>query len=280
MRVGIGPAGEAAQAAQAAVTRRTLLATLLPLLVTAPERAMAGGDRVTAQTVGIDVGSPLFDPRDPFGAEKGIVWGGRERCDPTDASCKQGGITDGSIGVQPAPATPEGLAVTDRIKFSVSIAGEASGELVLGLWRGAAPVSVDTFVQLARGTLAPAPGDAPASYERSVAVRVSKDRDVVLGQLKKQGGQTMLVAGQTRPKVVPVAAPLHSDANGVDHASAGLVSVRKGGGSFEFSLTSRSCPLLDKEWLVIGQVLEGMELVERLNTLPTNNYVCRPRRER
>lgn len=130
--------------------------------------------------------------------------------------------------------------------------------------------------QLTRGTLAPAEGDAPASYERSVMARVSKDREVVLGQLKKQGGQTMLIAGQTRPRVVPVAAPLHDDSNPITHDQAGLVSVRKGGGSFEFSISTRPAPSLDKDELVIGQVLEGMELVERLNILPTNNYNAGP----
>ena len=35
-------------------------------------------------------------------------------------------------------------------------------DLVLGLWRKAAPGSIEAFMQLARGSLAPAPGDAPA----------------------------------------------------------------------------------------------------------------------
>jgi len=221
------------------------------------------------------VGSPLLDPRDPFGADKGIVWGGRDRCDPTDAACQQGGVLDTST-VQPVPATPSGVEISDRVKFTVSIAGEVAGEMVVGLFRSAAPQSVDTFVQLARGTLATAPGDAPASYARSVAKRVSKDQEVVLGVLKQQGGQTMLIAGQTRPKVVPVAALPADDANTLSHDAAGLVSMRKGGGSFEFSITTRASPNLDKELLVVGQVLEGMELIERLNTLPTNNYNSGP----
>ena len=313
----------------AELTRRAIIALPLLFATNQPLSALAASERVTAQSVGIDVGSPLFDPRDPFGAEKGIVWGGRDRCDPTDAACQQGGVLD-TTTVQPKPATPPAFEVSDRVKFTVSIAGEAAGEIVLGLYRSAAPQSVDTFVQLARGTLATAPGDAPASYERSVAKRVSRDQEVVLGVLKKQGGQTMLISGQTRPKIVPVAAPLVDDANALSHDAAGLVSMRKGGGSFEFSISTRASPTLDKvaytwsgwnsglavclvrvhnamictvpalllpalplpacsdglhsfepsygqqELLVIGQVLEGMELVERLNTLPTNNYNSGP----
>jgi cyclophilin family peptidyl-prolyl cis-trans isomerase len=231
---------------------------------------------VRAQTVGIDVASPLLDPRDPFGAEKGIVWGGRDRCDPTDVGCQQGGVEGGLSEVQPSPATPEGIAVSDRVKLSLSVAGEPAGDCVIGLWGDAAPTAVQTFLQLTRGTLAPAEGDAPASYARSVMVRISKDKEVVLGQLKDKGGQTMLIAGQTRPKFVPVAPPLHDDTNPISHTQAGLVSVKRGGGSFEFSISTRAAPSLDKDELVIGQVLEGMELVERLNILPTNNYNSGP----
>ena len=45
-------------------------------------------------------------------------------------------------------------------------------------------------------------------------------------------------------------------------------------GSFEFLLTPAANAKLDKEWLVIGQIMEpeGMQLLARLNSLPTNNY--------
>lgn len=135
--------------------RRAALVGLAGVL--APS-GMASADegRVRAQTVGIDVASPLFDPRDPFGAEKGIVWGGRERCDPTDTKCQQGGI-EAESNVQPIPSTPNGVEVTDKVKLTLSVAGEPAGDLVLGLWRGSAPTSVDTFIQVARGvrTLVP-----------------------------------------------------------------------------------------------------------------------------
>lgn len=45
-------------------------------------------------------------------------------------------------------------------------------------------------------------------------------------------------------------------------------------GSFEFLLTPAANAKLDKEWLVIGQIMEpeGMQVLARLNSLPTNNY--------
>jgi hypothetical protein len=71
---------------------------------------------------------------------------------------------------------------------------------------------------------------------------------------------------------VPVAPPTNDDVNPTSHDAAGLVSVRRGGGSFEFALTTRPCRERDRDALVIGQVTRGMELLERLNTLPSNNY--------
>jgi len=54
--------------------------------------------------------------------------------------------------------------------------------------------------------------------------------------------------------VFPVAPPLNDDSNGVRHDAAGLLSVRRGGGSFAFTLTPRPNPDLDRDGIVIGQV--------------------------
>lgn len=250
--------------------RRAVLQTLTAGLVLDPRIARAG-DRITAQTVGIDRGSPLADPRN-IGAEKGVIWGGRERCDPTDAECQQGGSTAEAL-VQPAPQTPTGFDVSDRVRFAISIAGEQVGTLDIELWRKAAPNSVDAFVRLSRGQYTSSEGEEPASFERSVALRVQRDQFVVMGGLKKPGGSTRLIAGQTRPQRVPVQPTANDDSNTLRNDAAGLVSVRRGGGSFEFGLTTRPSASLDRDWLPIGRVARGMDLIERLNTLPTNNYV-------
>ena len=228
------------------------------------------GDRMTAQSLGVDQASVLFDPRD-ISASKGLIWGGRERCDPTDAECQQGGV-EADILEQPTPTAPAGVETTDKVRLTLSIANEVAGEIELALWGGAAPDSVDTSMKLCRGTLISNAGDEGASYERSVAVRVKRDVAVVMGALKRQGGQTMLVSGQTRPQRVRVSPPTNQDTNALQHDAAGLLSVKRGGGSFEFSLTTRPNTAMNKESIVIGCVTKGMGLLERLNKLPTNNY--------
>ena len=321
------------------VCRRAVL--LMPLaLFNGPAvlPAHAESERVTAQSVGIDqknVGL-LADPRalvDGDGIQP-LIWGARERCDPTASSCKQGGVESDTGEIQPVPSR-EALSVSDRVRLEISVGGTRVGAVELGLWRSAAPTAVDTFVKLSGGRLVTNPEDEPASLERSVVARVLADRAVVLGALKVQGGSTVLMAGKTKPQRVPVLPPTTNDdtAAGGSHDAAGLLSVRRGGGSFEFSLTPRAnvchacnlcasracaracgtCPsllltlraseeapthgsvhgacvclhydarvppqrALDADNVVIGQVLnaEGMAILERINTLPTDNYRSAP----
>jgi len=239
----------------------TALATALPLL---PLPSVADG-RTVAQSVGID-------NKDTVSGALGIIWGGRERCDPTDATCQAGG-TDG-VAAEALVVPQPRCAVTDRFALDLVIAGQAAGRITLGLYSSLAPASSDTLLQLARGELRSDPDDVPATLERSNLVRVLKDREVVLGSLKVPNGQLRIMSGKTRPQRYSVVPPSNDDANDLSHDAAGLLSVRRGGGSFEFMLTPAANAKLDKEWLVIGQVMEpeGMQVLARLNSLPTNNY--------
>ena len=253
--------------ASGSATRRRALAALPALLLSGPpvHRAVAS-ERMAAQSVGID--QPSIG---------NIVWGAGERCDPTDQSCRQGGETSDSALAVAAP--PRKLkTISDRVALYISISGQAAGTIVLGLSRDAAPESVDAFVRLARGAYTTQPGEAPASLERSTCVRLTRDEVVVLGALSDAGGTTKIVPGRTRPVYTPVQPAATTDANDLSHDAAGLLTVRRGGRSFEFGLTAGASPSLDGEGLVIGEVLEpeGMALISRLNALPTDNYKRAP----
>lgn len=241
------------------LSRRLVL--MLPALALQPATRPAVADRVTAQTVGIDSDSLL-----------GIVWGGRERCDPTQTTCSKGGVSAVASAVQPVPNVEQ--LVTDRVALNITVSGVPAGRITLGLWRDAAPVSVDTFVRLARGTMRNEDDEEPASLIGSGTVRVQRDRAVVLGALTRPGGSTSIVPGRARPVRTPVQPPSNKDLNQLSHSTAGLLSMPRGGGSFQFTLTPRANAALDRENIVIGQVIdqEGMEVLERLNALATNNY--------
>eukprot|EP00966_Prymnesium_polylepis_P050501 1169019-Prymnesium_polylepis.1 len=185
------------------IGRRALLFTLASTALPALERPALADQRVTAQAVGIDqkgVGL-LADPRALVDGEgiQPLIWGARERCDPTDASCTAGGQRLADAAQQPVPKAP--LEVSDRVAFDFTISGQAAGRLTIGLDRTAGPASVDTFVKLCRGTLVSQPDsdEEPASFEKSRALSIQHDKAVLLGDVTKQGGSLRLVSGRTKP---------------------------------------------------------------------------------
>jgi len=169
-------------------------------------------------------------------------------------------------------------------------AGGATGEdrtarIVIGLYEDAAPNICKTFLKLVKGELiAPcmdefealgdpdafavsarskltkrnnyrqckATEDKPVGYEYSQLWRVIKDKRLDFGRINKLYRQT----------------ENNNDANDLKHDRAGLVSTRKKGGQFEFTITPKANPALDEENIVFGEVLEGMEEIEMLNNIP------------
>ena len=246
-----------------APARRAVLLAAAAVATSGPLRAAHAEGRTTAQTVGITSDSLL-----------GIVWGGKSRCDPTDATCRAGGVEVEAPAIEAVPP-PRAKPASERFGLDVSVGGQSVGRIALGLWAESAPASCDAFSQLARGVLISEPGDEPAKLERSAAVKIQRDRAVVLGDLKNLGGSLRIQAGRTKPVRFPVVPPRNNDAdNGLSHDRAGLLSVRKGGGAFSFVLTPKANVELDREFIVIGQILddEGMQVLARLNQLPVNNY--------
>ena len=106
----------------------TALAAALPMPLL-PLPSVADG-RTVAQSVGID-------NKETLSGAVGIIWGGRERCDPTDDTCQAGG-TDGEAAEALAVPQPRS-AVTDRFALDLVIAGQAAGRITLGVYRDAAP---------------------------------------------------------------------------------------------------------------------------------------------
>jgi len=91
--------------------------------------------------------------------------------------------------------------------------------------------------------------DKPVGYRYSQAWRIVRDRRIDLGRMNRVYRQ----------------APQNEDANRLAHDAPGLVSVRRGGGEFEFTVAPGPNAELDATNIVIGRVLDGMDMVERLN---------------
>jgi len=62
----------------------------------------------------------------------------------------------------------------------------------------------------------------------------------------------------------------HADQNGLSHDNNGFVSVVRGGGKFDFTIAPKSNRDLDETNLIIGRVLSGMDVVEKINNVPVS----------
>ena len=165
--------------------------------------------------------------------------------------------------------------ITDRTRISIAIGQQEAADVTIGLYGNAAPASTRLFRDLCRGTTIDggARGSPPLSYRSSIATRVEPDKAIVLGRLSAGSGQTIErtidSTGNVRSNLVNLAdAYANSDANSLVHDRAGLVSMKKGGGAFEFVITPAANRALDETNVVIGEVVNGLEVVKNMNSVP------------
>jgi cyclophilin family peptidyl-prolyl cis-trans isomerase len=120
-------------------------------------------------------------------------------------------------------------------------------------------------------------GGRTVSYAYSQAWRIVKDVRVDLGRVK-QIDELNQSPGTPQRQIALIEVPENRDVNDIAHSVAGAVSVRRGGGAFEFSVNPQPAEVgseLDLEDIVIGRVLEGMDTIEAINRVPTNQKTPR-----
>ena len=99
--------------------------------------------------------------------------------------------------------------------------------------------------------------DVPVSYDRSQVWRVVKGKRIDAGA----------VVGKFARRRPPYYPP--GEAASLRHDAPGLLSVRREGGGFDFSITLAAQPDMDTDSLVIGKVLKGMDVLQEISELPT-----------
>jgi len=178
--------------------------------------------------------------------------------------------------------------VTQRVELNVAVqlsgAESMRKRIVVGLYGKEAPQACQNFVALANSALeAPCRADEPedeakqrvarncfedestlVTYTGSSVWRILKDERIDFGQ----------VNGKFAERIAPTWPPAEASAT-LKHDRAGLLSVPRGGGAFDFGLTLAPQPALDtaSSYAVIGEVLEGLDDLLYLNELPVVKYV-------
>lgn len=161
--------------------------------------------------------------------------------------------------------------ITNRATLSILIGtDETPRSVTIGLYGEAAPSSVKLFEGLCTGSL---PGQPTLSYRGSTSPRVEPGKQIVLGKLSAGSAQTIERSidntGYVRSELVNLAdAFTNSDANQLPHDRGGLVSMKQGGGAFEFSITPAANPSLDECEIVIGEVVAGLDVVIAMDAVP------------
>eukprot|EP00898_Chlorokybus_atmophyticus_P005472 jgi/Chlat1/5926/Chrsp4S06413 len=181
--------------------------------------------------------------------------------------------------------------VTDKVFFTITVDGKPAGRIVVGVYGQAAPIGAQRFVDLAVGKQG-------VGYRRTLFTKVDPAFIQDVGVRSFSYGDTAAdvgitggpTSGQLLPELQAPGRPLHTkpwtvslivnNPLGSEGVSAKLIArdgkfinveestgpPRPNGSSF--IITTRPCPELDSVNLVVGRVLEGQDIVQKLSQLP------------
>lgn len=165
-------------------------------------------------------------------------------------------------------------AVTDSVYLDIKIAGASVGRLVIGLFGTEAPVSVAAFKESCGDGIKGRAGRT-AGYKGSVAGRVSSTY-VEMGRVK-QIDELNQSPGTPQRQTRAILPPENRETNSLRHDGRGIVSVKRGGGSFEFIITLERDSSLDNDNLVVGKIIgpDSNLVLEKIAQVPTNRKTVR-----
>lgn len=149
--------------------------------------------------------------------------------------------------------------VTHKVTFTITSDGKVLGDLVIGLFGKTTPKTVENFFTFADT------GFNNYKYLGSKFHRIIKDFMIQGGDITATDGSggTTIWGGQYFP-----------DENFVNkHTGPGLLSMANAGkdtNGSQFFITTVATPWLDGHHVVFGKVLEGMNVVKSIESIPTS----------
>ncbi|KAA8492197.1 Peptidyl-prolyl cis-trans isomerase B [Porphyridium purpureum] len=205
--------------------------------------------------------------------------GGTERCDAlqVDAGCASNGVKLRDITVYPIAHfdAAAGAEITDKVFLDISSVGRELGRIEIGLFGRLAPKSAAVFRSMCEGKYDQ--GNAPLGYAGSTLFRVNLNEALYMGRLAKGAAvrteNYIDNTGRVRARRLSAAdSTLNGEEESLPIDQAGLLLMKKGGGTFEFVIKPApgSPKYLVDDYLVVGQVTSGMDVIARLNFLPVN----------